>query len=100
MWYTLGYANTIICTPAHGGRADHPADRTPVLVRLLPCTGQAVRNTIHAFHQRALAALQPQSSRPHTMAVIFNAGVCEALRALLHQRPRTFGKPTSRWTLA
>ena len=27
-------------------------------------------------------------------------GACEALRALLHQSPRTFGKPTSRWTLA
>src|SRR4029453_17857043 len=31
---------------------------------------------------------------------IFDAGACEALRALLHQSPRTFGKPTSRWTLA
>src|SRR2546423_14906554 len=34
------------------------------------------------------------------MAVLFTAGVCEALRALLHQSPRTFGQPTSRWTLA
>ena len=34
MWYTLGYANTIIYTPAHGGRAGKPGDRTPVLVRL------------------------------------------------------------------
>ena len=55
---------------------------------------------MHAFHQRALAVLQPQSSRPHTMAVIFDAGACESLQALLHQSPRTFGKPTSRWTLA
>src|SRR5262249_17136444 len=46
------------------------------------------------------AALQPQSSRPHPCATIFTPGVCEALRALLHQSPRTFGKPTSRWTLA
>jgi hypothetical protein len=44
--------------------------------------------------------LQPQSSRPHTTAVIFDPGACESLRALLHQSPRTFGKPTSRWTLA
>jgi hypothetical protein len=44
--------------------------------------------------------LQPLSSRPHTTAAIFTPGVCEALRALLHQSPRTFGKPTSRWTLA
>jgi hypothetical protein len=44
--------------------------------------------------------LQPRSSRPHTTATIFDVGACEALRALLHQSPRTFGKPTSRWTLA
>jgi hypothetical protein len=44
--------------------------------------------------------LRPLSSRPHTTSAIFDAGACEALRALLHQRPRTFGKPTSRWTLA
>ena len=73
---------------------------TTTIARSLHCTDQTVRNTIQAFHQRDLAALQPQSSRPHTIAVIFNAGVCEALRALLHQSPRTFGKPTSRWTLA
>jgi hypothetical protein len=30
---------------------------------------------------------------------IFDTDTCEALRALLHQSPRTFGKPTSRWTL-
>jgi Winged helix-turn helix len=73
---------------------------TTMIARPLRCTDQTVRNTSHAFHQRGLAALQPQSSRPHTMATIFDAGVCEALRALLHQSPRTFGKPTSRWTLA
>jgi hypothetical protein len=58
-----------------------------------------VRNALHAFHQRGLAVLQPQSSRPHTTHTIFDPGTCEALRALLHQSPRTFGKPTSRWTL-
>src|SRR4051794_36234162 len=34
MWYTLGYANTFMCTPAHGGRAGHAGDRSPVRVRL------------------------------------------------------------------
>src|SRR5262247_2373409 len=66
----------------------------------LRCTDQTVRHTIHAFHQRGLAVLQPLSSRPHTTTAMFTPGVCEALRALLHQRPRTFGQPTSRWTLA
>ncbi len=34
MWYTLGYANTFIYTPVHGGRAGNPGDRSPVLVRV------------------------------------------------------------------
>ena len=72
---------------------------TTTIAHDLRCTEQTVRNALHAFHQRGLAALQPQSSRPHTSATIFDAGTCEALRALLHQSPRTFGKPTSRWTL-
>jgi transposase len=73
---------------------------TTTMAHDLRCTDQTVRNALHAFHQRGLAALQPQSSRPHTCATIFTPGVCEARRALLHQSPRTFGKPTSRWTLA
>ena len=33
-------------------------------------------------------------------ATLFDAGACESLRALLPQSPRTFGQPTSQWTLA
>jgi transposase len=73
---------------------------SPTIARQLRCTDQRVRNTIHAFHQRGLAVLQPLSSRPHATATIFEGGTCESLRALLHQSPRTFGKPTSRGTLA
>jgi len=72
---------------------------TTTIARELRCTDQTVRNTLHAFHQRGLAVLRPRSSRPHSTSIIFDAGVCESLRALLHQSPRTFGKPTSRWTL-
>jgi transposase len=72
---------------------------TTAIARHLRCTDQTVRNTIHAFHQRGLAVLQPQSSRPHTTPTIFDACACEALRALLHHSPRLFGKPTSLWTL-
>ena len=75
----------------------HP---TPTIARELRCTDQTVRNTIHAFHQRGLAVLQPRSSRPHATATIFDAETCEALWALLPHSPRTFGKPASRWTLA
>ena len=72
---------------------------TTTIAHALRCTDQTVRNALHAFHQRGLPALAPQSSRPHTVATIFDAATCEALRALLHQSPLTFGKPTSRWTL-
>lgn len=73
---------------------------TTTIAHQLRCTDQTVRNTMHAFHQRGLAVLQPLSSRPHTPSTIFDARTCESLRALLHQSPRTFGKPTSRWTLS
>jgi len=59
----------------------------------------SVRNAIHDFHQRGLAALQPKSSRPHTISEVIDAQGRERLRALLHQSPRTFGKDTSVWTL-
>ena len=72
---------------------------TATIAHALRCTDQTVRNVLHAFHQRGLTALQPQSSRPHTIATIFDAATCESLRALLHQSPRTFGKPTSCRTL-
>jgi hypothetical protein len=69
------------------------------IARTLRGNDQTVRNTIHAFHRRGLAALQPQSSRPHTTHATFDADGLERLRALLHQSPRVFGQETSVWTL-
>jgi len=54
---------------------------------------------IAAFNARGLAALRKGSSRPHRFRVAFDLARGEQLRALLHQSPRTFGKPTSVWTL-
>jgi hypothetical protein len=59
-----------------------------------------VRDVIHAFTADGLASLVPGSRRPHTIHVAFDAAAAEQLRALLHQSPRAFGKPTSIWTLA
>ena len=73
---------------------------TPTMARHLHCTDQTVRHAMHALHPRGLAVLQPPSSRPHTTSTLLDTGVCASLRALLHQSPRTFGKPTSQWTLA
>jgi transposase len=72
---------------------------TTTIAQLIGCNDQTVRNAIHDFHQRGLAALQPKSSRPHTTHEVFDAPGRERLRALLHQTPRNFGKDTSIWTL-
>jgi transposase len=72
---------------------------TTTIARLIGCHDQTVRNAIHDFNQRGLAAFQPKSSRPHTTHEVFDAQGRERLRALLHQSPRTFEKDTSRWTL-
>ena len=66
----------------------------------LGCSLQMVRNVINAFHSEGLDCLQPKSRRPKTVQPIFDLEKAERLRAILHQSPRTFGKPTSVWTLA
>jgi transposase len=73
---------------------------TTTIASSLRCHDQTVRNAIHAFHQWGMSALQPKPCRPHRTQAIFDPGRRERLRALLHQSPRTFGKPTSVWTLA
>jgi transposase len=71
----------------------------PRIAEHLACGEQTVRNAIHAFNARGVWAFQAGSSRPHTIRMAIDAGGAERLRALLHQSPRTFGKPTSLWTL-
>src|SRR5437763_8112155 len=62
-------------------------------------TGQAVRNVIRAFNAHGVAVLQPRSRRNRVIYSSFDTAGAEALRALLHQSPRLFDKPTSVWTL-
>jgi len=80
--------------------ASAAGQHTTIIAETLRCNDQTVRNAIHAFNLRGLAALKPGSSRPLTDATIFDPARRDQLRALLHQSPRTFGKPTSLWTLA
>jgi transposase len=65
----------------------------------LHCDDQTVRNAIHAFHAKGLAAISPGSSRPHTIQVAFDQDQIESLKEILHQSPREYGKVTSVWTL-
>jgi transposase len=71
----------------------------PVIARSLGCASQTVRNTIHAFNQRGLDALQERSHCPHTSQSTFDAAGLEQLQALAHRSPREYGHATSLWTL-
>jgi transposase len=71
----------------------------PRIARNLGCDDQTVRNVIAAFNEIGLACLRRVSSVPHTIYPAFDPAQVEKLRALLHQSPRNFGKPTSLWTL-
>ena len=74
-------------------------ERAPAIARHLGCDDQTVREAIQAFNARGVAALRRGSHRPKTSRAAFDAVGAERLRALLHRSPRTFGKPTSLWTL-
>lgn len=79
--------------------ASQRGQRPVEIARNLGCTTQTVRNAIYAFEQKGLERLKPESCRPKTVQAQFDQAKCEALRALLHQSPRIFGKATSLWTL-
>jgi hypothetical protein len=80
-------------------RGERPSQIAPAL----GCTSQTVPGTlwvsIHAFNTRGLAALEEGSHRNKTTHPAFDAEGLEQLRALAHQSPRTFGHPTTLWTL-
>ncbi len=81
-------------------RASARGDHARLIAESLGCDDQTVRNVIHTFNAHGLAVLTPRSSAPHhTPHAVFTPTRREHLRALLHQSPRTFGKPTSLWTL-
>jgi transposase len=74
-------------------------ERPPAIAQQLACASQTVRNTIRAFNERGLLALQERSHRNHTIHTTFDATGLEQLQALAHRSPRDFGHPTSLWTL-
>jgi transposase len=63
----------------------------------LGCNPQTARNAIHTFNEKGLPqALRQGSKRPHTVHRAFQGPEqAEALRELLHHKPRKFGKDTS-----
>jgi transposase len=72
----------------------------PRIAEMLGCNDQTVRNVLHEFERDGIdACLRRGSSRPHTIHAKVDEIGREQIQALLHQSPRTFGKPTSVWTM-
>src|SRR4051812_45608145 len=71
----------------------------PRIARQVGCSEQTVRNVVHAFNTQGVACLQRGSSRPPTTRERLGAAGAQRLQALVPQSPRTFGHPTSLWTL-
>jgi len=70
------------------------------IAAVVGCSDQTVRNVINRFEQGGLeACLLRRSNRHHHPKTKLDAAALERLRAMLHQSPRTFGQPTSVWTL-
>ena len=75
-------------------------ERPPQIAQSLGCDDQTVRTVIRRFERDGIEpCLTRQSSRPHNPPMKVDAAAAEKVRALVHQSPRTFGKPTSVWTL-
>ena len=67
------------------------------MAQLVGCSVQTVRNVIHAFDMQGVEGLARQSNRPKTVAPL-DAPNCHSFQHILHQSPRTYGKPSSgRW---
>jgi len=72
----------------------------PTIARALGCDDQTVRTVIRRFEQEGIdACLTRRSNRPHQPRTKVDRTAAENLRALLHQSPRRFGKPTGVWSL-
>ena len=74
-------------------------ERAPRIAESVGCNDQTVRNVIRAFNARGTHSLKRGSHSPKTVKVSFDEERSEALKNLLHQSPRDFGKDTSVWTL-
>jgi transposase len=82
----------ILLASVNGSRASQ-------IARNLPCARGTVRNAIHAFHTEGTHCLREKSSRPRSVRPAPDGRHVDALKDLLHQSPRTLGKPTGLWTL-
>jgi transposase len=77
------------------------AGKTPNQIAMeLHCSGQAVREAIHAFEEEGLVCLEEKSHARHDQQSAFDEAARERVRELIRQSPRQFGHEASAWTLA
>jgi len=79
----------------HSDRGQRPSR----IADALGCGVQTVRDALRAFAAEGLPCLHAKPKAPKTIHAAWPKGRDDDLRALLHQSPRNFGKPTSLWTL-
>ena len=89
--FTLRRCQTLL----HSAQGQRPSQ----IATALGCGTQTVRDALHAFAHEGLDCLRQKPTTPHAPHAAWPKDRDEDLRALLHQSPRTFGKPTSLWTL-
>ena len=80
--------------------ASAEGERPARIATTLGCATQTVRDAIRAFHADGVGCLRPRSKAPKTTHPAWPRDRDDDLEALLHQSPRTLGRPTSLWTLA
>ena len=79
--------------------ASDQGQRPAQIAAALGCSTQTVRDAPRAFAAEGLACLHAKPKTPKTIHAAWPKDRNEDLRALPHQSPRTFGKPTSVWTM-
>ena len=79
--------------------ASDQGHRPSRIAAALGCGVQTVRDALRAFAAEGLAGLHQKPKVPKTIHTAWPRDRDDDLRALLHQSPRTFGQPTSLWTL-
>jgi transposase len=79
--------------------ASDQGQRPARIAAALGCAAQTVRDAINAFSAEGRTCLRAKSKAPKTVHAAWPRERDGDLRALLHQSPRCFGKPTSLWTL-
>ena len=96
---SLRASNAFALRRAQIALASAAGERSGEIAARVGFTTQGVRAVIHAFNRRGLDILRPRSHHPGVVVSAFDTPRAEALRALLHQSPRTFGHDTRLWTL-